>query len=76
MVEDRVEALTITGVPPLLDGELALREHGIHDLWHGHPIPWSRLPVEAKDALVAAERLDAAFFRKAVRKGWGREFDA
>ena len=64
-----------------VEGELCFRafqhdEHGIHDLWHGHPIPWSRLPVEAKDALVAAERLDAAFFRKAVRKGWGREFDA
>ncbi|MCX4244466.1 hypothetical protein [Paraliomyxa miuraensis] len=41
--------------------------------WHGHPIPWSRLPLEAKNRLVAAGRLDEATFRRAMRKGWGDE---
>jgi hypothetical protein len=42
--------------------------------WHGYPIPWSRLPAQAKNALIAAGRLDGATFLKAIRKGWGKEF--
>lgn len=42
--------------------------------WHGHPIPWSRLPKEAKDKLIEYGHLDEATFRKAIRKGWGKEF--
>jgi len=42
--------------------------------WHGHPIPWSRLPSRARDELIKAGRLDAATWRRAVRKAWGREF--
>lgn len=40
-------------------------------LWHGHPIPWSRLPVQAKNRLIAAGRLDETTYRKALRKRWG-----
>lgn len=43
-------------------------------LWHGHPIPWARLPVAAKNDLIARGRLDSATFRKALRQGWGSEF--
>ena len=43
-------------------------------LWHGHPVPWTRLPTEAKNALVATKRLDPNVYSKAIRKGWGREF--
>lgn len=42
--------------------------------WHGHPIPWSRLPVDAARALIAQGSLDEATWRKALRKGWGAEF--
>lgn len=48
-------------------------EVGDATLWHGHPIPWTRLPVEAKNRLIAAGRLDAVTFQKAIRKGWGSE---
>ncbi len=41
--------------------------------WHGYPIPWSRLPAEAKNALIGAGRLDATHYRKALRKGLGGE---
>lgn len=44
-------------------------------LWHGHPIPWSRLPTAAKRQLIATGRLDASTFRKALRKGWGAGFE-
>jgi|SRR5581483_5730489 len=42
--------------------------------WHGYPIPWSRLPPVAKDALIARGRLDEKTYAKALRKGWGDEF--
>jgi hypothetical protein len=42
--------------------------------WHGHPIPWTRLPSAAKNALIGAGRLDPSKYRKALRKGWGAEF--
>ena len=41
--------------------------------WHGYPIPWSRLPTDAKKALIAAGRLDNSTYLKAVRQGWGKE---
>lgn len=51
------------------------KEPGGATHWHGHPIPWTRLPASAKNALVASGRLDPAVYRKAIRKGWGQEFD-
>jgi hypothetical protein len=43
--------------------------------WHGYPIPWSRIPSAARDALIQSGRLDPGTYRKALRKQWGREFD-
>jgi hypothetical protein len=43
--------------------------------WHGHPIPWSRLPSEAVGQLIASGRLKSAAYRKALRKNLGQEFD-
>lgn len=56
-------------------GDYALRaqSHG-EGRWHGHPIPWTRLPTAAKNALIEAGRLTSATFRKALRKKWGTEF--
>lgn len=60
-----------------VDGEHAFRafEHE-PGAWHGHPIPWSRLPNAARRELIARGRLDHATWRKAVRRGWGREHGA
>lgn len=64
-----------------IDGEYCYRafSHGTdadgQTLWHGHPIPWSRLPTAARQALVLQGRLDQGTFRKALRKGLGAEFD-
>ena len=59
-----------------VSGEYALLAHThAPDKWHGFPIPWSRLPAEAKNKLIEAGRLDNVTFRKALRKSWGREFD-
>ena len=57
-----------------VDGEMAYRafEHR-PGLWHGHPIPWSRLPNAARKALIARGHLDDATWRKAIRKSWGAE---
>lgn len=57
-----------------VEGEYAFRafEHE-PGRWHGHPIPWSRLPNAARLALIESGRLDDATWRKAVRKGWGSE---
>lgn len=58
-----------------VDGEFAYRalQHR-PGLWHGHPIPWSRLPSEARKLLIESGRLTQTQFRKAVRKGLGQEF--
>jgi hypothetical protein len=61
-----------------VDGRTCFRafSHGADGaitLWHGHPIPWSRLPVAAKNRLIDAGRLDEATFRKAVRQRWGSD---
>jgi len=45
------------------------------EYWHGHPIPWTRLPTSAKKGLVSSGRLDHATYLKAIRKGWGKEFN-
>jgi hypothetical protein len=45
-------------------------------LWHGHPIPWSRLPTDARKDLIRNGRLTNAEYKKALRKGSGSEFDA
>lgn len=45
-------------------------------LWHGHPIAWARLPIKAKQALVARGRLSSNVYRRAIRKGLGREFES
>jgi len=42
--------------------------------WRGYPIPWSRLPPQARDALIAAGRLDLSTYRKTLRRNWGSEF--
>jgi hypothetical protein len=58
-----------------VDGQTAYRAQR-HDTnrWHGHPIPWSRLPVAAWRGLITAGRLTAKDFRKAIRSGLGAEF--
>lgn len=63
-----------------VDGRMCFRafphgQEGDVTLWHGHPIPWSRLPARARDRLIAAGRLDTATYRKAVRGGWGSNED-
>ncbi|MEQ1633572.1 MAG: hypothetical protein ABL997_14435 [Planctomycetota bacterium] len=45
-------------------------------LWHGHPIPWQRLPSAARKKLERIGRLHPAVFRKALRQSWGKEFEA
>lgn len=45
------------------------------DTYHGHPIPWSRLPHLAVEQLIRAGRLDMETYRKAIRQQWGREPD-
>lgn len=64
-----------------VDGEYCYRAfshgrdaHG-NDLWHGHPVPWSRLPAQARKDLEARGVLTSATFRKALRKNWGAEFE-
>lgn len=59
-----------------VDGDFAFRaqEH-TEGRWHGHPIPWSRIPVEAVRMLIATGRLDSVRWRKALRKHLGSEFD-
>jgi hypothetical protein len=41
--------------------------------WHGYPIPWTRLPAAAKNALIASGRLDPGEYRKALRRTSGTE---
>ena len=55
------------------DYALQARQH-IEGRWHGHPIPWSRLPAEAKNALIEAGRLTPAKYLKALRKNLGRDY--
>ena len=43
-------------------------------VWHGFPIPWSRLPTEAKNKLISIGALTTAFYLKAIRKSLGSEF--
>jgi hypothetical protein len=43
-------------------------------VWHGFPIPWSRLPTEAKNKLISIGALTNAFYLKAIRKSLGSEF--
>ena len=45
-------------------------------LWHGHPIAWARLPVQAKKELVNRGRLDPKRYRIAIKRDWGREFES
>ncbi|MBZ0153273.1 MAG: hypothetical protein K8J09_17245 [Planctomycetes bacterium] len=44
-------------------------------LWHGHPIPWQRLPSAARKELERVGRLSPSLYRKALRKRWGEEFE-
>jgi len=73
-------SVAVDGARYNIDGDYCYRAftHGADaegkDLWHGHPIPWSRLPTEAKNGLIANKRLNSAFYRKAIRKGLGGEF--
>ncbi len=56
-------------------GVYALRAQShVEGRWHGHPIPWTRLPTAAKNALIDSGRLTSADFRNALRKKWGAEF--
>jgi hypothetical protein len=43
--------------------------------WHGFPIPWSALPVDAVHALIDRGLLDERTWRKALRQGWGSEYN-
>jgi len=43
-------------------------------VWHGFPIPWSRLPPEAKNKLISIGALTNKFYLKAIRKSLGSEF--
>jgi hypothetical protein len=58
-----------------VDGEFAYRafEHS-PQRFHGHPIPWSQLPAAAWRALIAAGRLTAKDYRKAIRSSLGAQF--
>ena len=42
--------------------------------WHGFPIPWQELPTEAKNLLIAKDRLTNVAYKKAIRKSLGAEF--
>ena len=42
------------------------------DRWHGYPIPWTTLPVDAVNALIELGRLDKATWRKGLRHRWGQ----
>lgn len=70
------------GVIYNVDGGYCYRafSHGIgpegSTLWHGHPIPWQRLPSVARRGLEHCGRLQPGVFRKALRKGWGSEFES
>ena len=53
-------------------GDYALRAQCHHaERWHGHPIPWSRLPSSAARALIDAGRLTKERYFKALRQNWG-----
>lgn len=58
-----------------VDGEMCYRAQ-THDVdkWHGHPIPWSRLPNAARRALISTGRLTDTDWRKAIRKNLGSEY--
>lgn len=43
--------------------------------WHGFPIPWSTMPVEAVRGLIQRGLLDEQTWKKALRQGWGREYN-
>jgi len=47
----------------------AQNHHG--SSWHGYPIPWKDLPIEAKNELINSGRLDKRTYDKALRKNWG-----
>lgn len=42
--------------------------------WHGFPIPWTRLPVDAARTLMDRGLLDARTWHKALRQRWGSEY--
>lgn len=42
-------------------------------LWHGFPIKWSDLPLEAKNQLIAKGQLTNKEFRKRLRKSSNTE---
>ena len=55
-----------------VDGEWAFcAQNHVADRWHGYPIPWSRLPSEAVEALLERGQLDRKTYRKAIRKLFG-----
>jgi hypothetical protein len=57
-----------------VSGGYALRaQMHLEGRWHGHPIPWERLPTEAKKELIRRGRLTSEEYRKAVRQGSGSE---
>lgn len=43
--------------------------------WHGHPIPWTKLPKPAVSQLVDKGLLTMKEYRKAIRQNWGREYE-
>jgi hypothetical protein len=58
-----------------VEGQFAYRaqEHA-PNRWHGHPIPWSRLPNDARRELVHKGRLTDKDFLAALRRNLGSEF--
>lgn len=54
------------------DYAFCARHHG-RGCWHGYPIPWARLPIEAKNKLISQGRLTSERYSKALRKNLGRE---
>lgn len=54
------------------DQAYCAREH-LPEVWHGYPIPWDQLPVEAVTGLVERGRLTMARYRKGLRRNWGGE---
>ena len=75
-----VTSCEVDGARYNVEGEYCYRafSHGVdangESLWHGHPIPWSRLPTEAKIQLIEKGRLSNIVYRKAIRRSLGMEF--
>jgi len=76
---EQAQALLVSGVEEgrsIYDvhaGYAFRAEEHLPGVWHGFPIPWSRLPIAAVRGLIAGGRMDMSTYRKAIRKNWGSD---